>query len=328
MQYVLGVGFVVEKYKKNPNVRIFVDDRLIDEYEITDHESVDRPLEFNTLCHRLLDWDKKPPGAFVDKIKKLGEKVAYRNIGIYLNENQLDPIFPDEEYLERNSHYVPGTIPGSETDQNCPKKFKLFTIDELVLKDKKKINLEIMNDDSNHTNGFMTRSTLIDPRHIFLIPVNHLKFFKTDGKTFHKNMGKIIPRKYNGSTIIRDFNHDVFVNAGYPFPFKYLWKGEAMATDYTIGGSGTMSLELKEKNGVVIFDPYEEELSFGMEAWELEDPKLYDIPNYDNYKAMMMYGLPDKKAREIVRSGEIPAFPFSRLFFALAWNGLFDKYSI
>tara|TARA_R100001377_G_C3174201_1_gene104197 strand:- start:133 stop:1083 length:951 start_codon:yes stop_codon:yes gene_type:complete len=316
MQYVLGVGFVVEKYKKNPNVRIFVDDRLIDEYEITDHESVDRPLEFNTLCYRLLDWDKKPPGAFVDKIKKLGEKVAYRNIGVYLNENQLDPILPD------NPRYLP------DESLKSPKKFKLFTIDESVLKGKKKINLEIMNDDSNHTNGFMTRSTLIDPRHIFLIPVNHLKFFKADGETFHKNMGKIIPRKYSGSTTIRGFKHDVFVNAGYPFPFKYLWKGEAMSRDYTIGGSGTMSLELKEKNGIVIFDPYEEELSFGIHKLDIEDPKLYDIPNYDNYKAMMMYGLPDKKARKIVRSGEIPAFPFSRLFFALSWNGLFDKYSI
>ena len=37
MQYVLGVGFIAEKYRKNPKVRIFLDDLLVDEYEVENH---------------------------------------------------------------------------------------------------------------------------------------------------------------------------------------------------------------------------------------------------------------------------------------------------
>ena len=40
MQYVLGVGFTVEKYKKNPNVNIFIDDRLIDRIELDNNPNV------------------------------------------------------------------------------------------------------------------------------------------------------------------------------------------------------------------------------------------------------------------------------------------------
>jgi len=40
MQYVLGVGFIVDKYKKNPKVNIFLDDRLIDRIELDNNTAL------------------------------------------------------------------------------------------------------------------------------------------------------------------------------------------------------------------------------------------------------------------------------------------------
>jgi hypothetical protein len=296
MQYVLGVGFIVEKYKKNPNVRIFLDDLLIDEYEIDQHETA-RLLTSNSFCWRLLNWEKDPPSGYVARIKKEGDKFMHRK-----------------------------RLPG---DPPIPKHFKFFIINSSVLRGKSKISLEIDNNDSNYTNGFMSRSTIIDARNIFLIPIDFIKFFKSDGETFHKNMGKVIPKKYNGSTHIWDFGADAKVLAGgYPFPLKYHWQGKTLHQEHTVGGSGTLSMDLVEKNSIIMFDPYEEALTFLLEKEHIDEGKKDPVTMYDHIRAMQIAGLTKKQAKAIISTGQVPAFPFSRTFFTLAWNGVFDKYSI
>ena len=71
MQYVLGVGFIAEKYRKNPKVRIFLDDLLVDEYEVENHKSLDRFLETDRLNYKFVNQEAVPPWTIVKKIKDL-----------------------------------------------------------------------------------------------------------------------------------------------------------------------------------------------------------------------------------------------------------------
>ena len=187
MQYVLGVGFIAEKYRKNPKVRIFLDDLLVDEYEVENHKSLDRFLETDRLNYKFVNQEAVPPWTIVKKIKEQGETATWSR-------------------------------KASET--TWPRHFKLYTIDDNVLQGKQHIRLEIENNDSNYTNGFMTRSTLLDLRHIFLLPKNFLKYFRQslilelfwentiEYKKIKKNLEYI--QKLSRLTLLRKFISKLF----------------------------------------------------------------------------------------------------------------------
>ena len=303
MQYVLGVGFIAEKYRKNPKVRIFLDDLLVDEYEVENHKSLDRFLETDRLNYKFVNQEAVPPWTIVKKIKEQGETATWSR-------------------------------KASET--TWPRHFKLYTIDDNVLQGKQHIHLEIENNDSNYTNGFMTRSTLLDLRHIFLLPKNFLKYFKTDAENFYKHIGQIIPKKYNGvgNVFTNHGTTNTTIEArlkGYPFPFRYNWQGKNMIPS-SVGGSGSLILELGSTNKIITFKPFDDILDFDMNTAFPEDEKntnkfLWN-EDYNTKMAMRMKGLTDKEADYILNNTAIPAFPFSEQFFALAGEVLKDKYNI
>ena len=48
MKYLLGIGFVVtQKYRKDPIVRVNIDDRFIDEFSLDDNPNYDKDWLLN-----------------------------------------------------------------------------------------------------------------------------------------------------------------------------------------------------------------------------------------------------------------------------------------
>ena len=67
MKYLLGIGFVVtQKYKKDPIVRVSIDDRFVDEFTISESPDHDKNwmLDFDPWVYKapFTDWDnhKRP----------------------------------------------------------------------------------------------------------------------------------------------------------------------------------------------------------------------------------------------------------------------------
>ena len=72
-----------------------------------------------------------------------------------------------------------------------PKNFKLYTLDEQVLKTSSTIKLKIKNADTNYTNGFMTKSTLMNMSFIFLLPIKIFEHYLTRQKTPNEMFNKV-----------------------------------------------------------------------------------------------------------------------------------------
>ena len=54
MKYVLGVGLIVQKYKKDPKIRIFVDNLLIDEFDAENCEPTNKTMQYHHKQYAML----------------------------------------------------------------------------------------------------------------------------------------------------------------------------------------------------------------------------------------------------------------------------------
>lgn len=335
MQYVLGVGFIVEKYKKNPKVNIFLDDRLIDRIEL-DHNpalpEIPTNLEYSYFTPPVHSADVNDPEEdlkVIDNMIKLFESGNNDDACkiMYTLKPSQKIIFSKKmktNVLAKTNKDIKDWITAYEK-RRVPKNFKFYVLEESVLLGKNEISLQVENDDSNYTNGFMTKSTLIDLRHIFLLPKDYIQIFKKTGEELWKSIGEIIPQEYKGIGQIvtnREFE------PAYPFPFKYIWNNEwngKQFMKYTIGGNGVLRLPLKNKNGIIMFDP---------SCAEDENIRHRDLPWLEDFlnkfpdKQELIYnGLSRQQAIGIPKDSEkIPAFKISRLFGSLVHRGMLDKY--
>jgi len=333
MKYVLGVGLLVEKYKKNPNVKIFLDDKLIDDFEITNqnclekvphlsayhYEPSDVPVDipnvpdFQTIVTSLTDAIKKNQSAEVPKILKKMKTTTKNEMIDFLNQNSEPATYV------KNHPGVKDWMSAMKAEK-IPKCFKLYQIDEQELKAKTQISLCIKNDDSNASNGFLTRSTMVDLRHIFLIPIKYIKLFKDKGEKFWDNMKNIIPAEYNGigQVMFNDYH-----SAAYPFPFRYDWNGKRTVA-YLHGGNGTLTLKIVTKNNLTMFDPSsmeQQQLHWHIKKWIKK--YVVEHPNQD----VKFNGVSRLQGIEIATGKkDYPVFPFSRSFISLVSQGMFDKY--
>jgi len=333
MQYVLGVGFTVEKYKKNPNVNIFIDDRLIDRIELDNNPALPEipHLEYSYFSPPVNSTDIDDPTedlGIVDSMIKTFEsgdsEDACKTMRTLKRSQKI--IFLKKiqnSHLKKNKNISDWC--DAYNKQRVPKHFKLYVLDDSVLLGKKEISLQVENDDSNYNNGFMTRATVIDLRHIFLLPHDYIKIFKNKGEELWRSISKIIPHEYKGISKIvtnREFE------PAYPFAFKYIWNNEwngKKLMNYMYGGSGVLQLPLATKNNVVMFDPiYAEDDNLTNN----DIPWLEDFLNKFPDKQQLIYnGLSREQAIELLKNNkEIPAFKISRLFGSLVHHGMVDKY--
>ena len=261
-----------EKYKKDPQLQVYIDNQFIDEYTIQEFNSRQNDW-YCDLAHWIYDYKKNWMwySGFLEMEKnKIPRKL-------------FDPKFHPGAYF--------------------PRKFKCYLIDDDILKKSRQILLHVINDDSNYTNGFMTRSTLINLSKIFLIPQRYLKFFDREEcvDVRHEFNNRVVPTIYNHDKDNNEKNYKL-VNGlyqfqeeryreGYPFAMKFFWNGKEIKDLYSIGGSGTLSVNLKKnEHGIVMLDQSHNEL----------------FQKYTN--------------------GKLEGFPMSERFFNIASNIKFNKY--
>ena len=70
MEYVLGVGFACKIYKKNPSIRLFIDDILIDEFELDTSYDIKNFSSTKRIVESLIgEIDRNFPKSFIVPIK-------------------------------------------------------------------------------------------------------------------------------------------------------------------------------------------------------------------------------------------------------------------
>ena len=294
MKYLLGIGFVIsQKYKKDPVVRIHIDDLFLDELTLVD-------------CPNY-------------------SKLWKRDHNIWIYQRAYATYSMRHSYVshrESNLAIPPFNLFDTARGDQFPKNFKLYEIDESQLSDKKQLRIQIENSDSNYTNGFMTKTTLLNFC-AFLLPINFLKFFTKDGEDMREQFNTaIVDNAYRLCNLFHDEHwvteHNVKNEIGYlllngnlvfgesaphklldrmegfPFAIKHFWNGKVV-DPYYIGGSGNLTVDLitRAKSGVVTFDTYDSEFS------QLQ------------------------KQNQILHKG---GFFISEKFFSMAHKNMFDKY--
>jgi hypothetical protein len=230
MKYLLGIGpTILQKYKKYPSLRIFLDDIMIDDFSVQEKNISDKK------------W--------------------------FCKDNRL-------------------MSPWSASPN--PKTHKIYIIDQHTLQGKKKLRIEVTNDDSNYTNGFMTKSTIIDLRHIFLLPLPFIDVFKNsafDSRESEKywqlcdSMKPLIHDKFGGQVdfVRRIYHHnEIDRYYGYPYPFRMFWNGDP--TLGHVGGSGVFTVDLVQKSGIYLFDSIDDEFSESHLHITNHDRAPYDLP--------------------------------------------------
>lgn len=334
MLYVLGIGFILEKFSKNPNISVYIDDRMIDSFELSetpifdDAPTIDpftfRPDDIYDVDHSYHDaiqttfWNNIQKG-FDQKNHELIERNLHR-LG-KRNRRKFWDIISSAENRElvawlRQNNSISEWIDYRIQQRKVPKSYKIYLLDEQYLQGKKEVIIKVDNTDSNFTNGFMNKSTLVDLRQMFLLPLDFVNIFKKRKEDFWKSAKKIIPKKYKGLSEV--WFHPNFAPA-YPYAFKPNWNGKDLEVAF-LGGSGTLKNKLITENGITMFDynNYKMYLSKEIITWCRHKQKIEGAN-----KDLIYNGL---NTNMHFSDAEVPAFHFSQIFFSLVSKGLFDKY--
>ena len=181
MSYVLFLGFKSSIYKKAPTIRISLDDFFLDEFVVESIKNDSNHEDINN--YQLYSND------FIKIIKK---------------QEKTNPIPPHKFYPKNLKNFFPNY-----------ENFRIFELDKKIIesKDDHKLLIEIFNNDSNYTNGFMNKSTLVALTNIHVIPKDILsnldRFFDLCNlaikewrathftEDFIKNSYKIKPNVFN-----------------------------------------------------------------------------------------------------------------------------------
>ena len=164
MKYVLGFLFEYKYYKNPANIKIFSNNQLIDEVDLTEDIKI-KNMSGNMLLHKntpLYDYYQSS----VDW--------------------QEDVDMPEWEvlYNEEKSRVM------NKKEIQIPSKMFIYTLDETVLQNS--IKIEVTNDNSNYTNGFMTKWSSFIFHDVFLLPTYYL-----DVKNFIEFQKIQLQKKHN-----------------------------------------------------------------------------------------------------------------------------------
>lgn len=213
MRYLLVVGFACNVYQREPLARIFVGDRLVDEFVIQHH---------------------------------------------------IDTFTAREEFFFKNKHSLQ-PFPQHEISNMCIETFPPLQMYELEMYDdlyQVKLRIEIENEDSNYSNGFMTASTLIQ------LQVCH--FFPMDQTLIGRLRAIMTKNRFTENYAwYRSTKSSIFdlARAGICWHGKNGEKIYNNTQGYNIGGSGNFVCGLEKKYG--IFIP------------KLACPHRYNLPNVE-----------------------------------------------
>ena len=134
MKYALGLLFEFKYYKNPANIKIFSNNQLIDDIDLTEDINSTINLSSATLC---------------------------KTLPVY--KNWYYPCWEEDDILPKlNKNYL----------RKIPEKIFLYTLDETILQNS--IEIEITNNNTNYSNSFMTKWSSFTFKDIFLIPTYYL----------------------------------------------------------------------------------------------------------------------------------------------------------
>ena len=190
----------------------------------------------------------------------------FARVKIFANEHLIDDLTLDEDIDTKTVSYGKIEVgPNFKTEPysaEIPKKIFIYEVDESVLKNN--IRIEVENDDTNYNNGFMTKWSYISLHKVFLIPKNYLDFEKLDQLTVKNNSilaDTVIPdppwrlhwpaiqHKIENRNLVYSIERD---KLGGSFSVKYpimLYKQNSIGTTFRIlapGGWGSL-LKINER---------------------------------------------------------------------------------
>ena len=141
MKYVLGFLFEYKYYKNPANIKIFSNNQLIDEIDLTEDINMKNitPTLKEILTHK--------------QMRKLVPSIT--------NNKLPSGIDPRDIVSLRDTGIL-----------QIPKKVFVYTLDETILQNS--IKIEITNNNTNYSNGFMTNCSSFIFHNIFLIPTYYL----------------------------------------------------------------------------------------------------------------------------------------------------------
>ena len=161
-------------------------------------------------------------------------------VRIFLNDILIDEVtleHQDKIFANRETHFLCNTPLGDSPLKNLPK-FFIYNIDIDDDWKKIKLKLDVDNDDSNYSNGFMTKSTLLILDYFFLLPENKNLYFKF--KDWRRK--KMISADY---AWFCSHNRDLF-----SYATSLLWhqnERKKLEIGECVGGSGYFECELHKK---------------------------------------------------------------------------------
>ena len=148
MKYVLGFLFEYKYYKNPANIKIFSNNQLIDEIDLTEDINM---KNITPTLKEILTYKQ------MRKLAKLADPFLELEMSNIAPRDTPEPfLFPlrDNGILQ------------------IPKKVFVYTLDETILQNS--IKIEITNNNTNYSNGFMTNCSSFIFHKIFLIPTYYL----------------------------------------------------------------------------------------------------------------------------------------------------------
>jgi len=286
MKYLLGLSFYYKRYKKDAKLNIYLGDRLLDQILLKQNigPKVRRDGKFGITDDLVDDYEFQPSQFVLQHYKKIHKKYVDRALlehdtidalikkGIYKPTRQItvaegkiqnsntkhianhDPTYgADSEsklFLEKKARENNVRNKANQTRiAFVPEKLFLYEIDDSEMPNK--FSIEIDNDDTNYTNGFMSRAGTLNFQSIFLIP----KHLVDEGrildvfKRFWKNSFYEVVKGYP----------QYWDNPAWPVAFvgtSLSYKGQTPRIqhfyDLELGGSLTIKTHILKKHGIFV----------------------------------------------------------------------------
>lgn len=246
MKQVIFLGFHCQIYKKAPIARIYVGDAMIDEIEIpefyTEEYIKDGHLSFQTnKSLNLYELKKKDWSAFdlspnvYDNKHILDSNWWLKKFSFSTFEdicNKLDPLCKTKEKIKHPKIFV-------------------YTIDDKILKQSQgKIRIEIKNADSNYSNGFMTRSTMLYLSVFYIIPHTLLE----DPINYTQRCLDLFSRNSTAHDMKKMFSfYKLRIEWPKNFNHYFIVKQNGVdkkAKENVVGGDAIFQIEMKKKYGI------------------------------------------------------------------------------
>jgi len=168
MKYILGLSFLYESYKnKKALLRIHSNNRLIDEIVLDkDIETCTKTEEYSLMVRHLYGREsyKSYGRTYAEMINKIVNDIKQKVTKLNLKRSF------DRLYEWTVESLIPA--PPRTRKYEIPNKLFLFELEEEHIGET--ITVECINNNNNHTNGFLTKFSNIKFHNIFLIPK---KFF-------------------------------------------------------------------------------------------------------------------------------------------------------